>query len=130
MASGRRRTALFALSLPFVACREPAAPPGVAVLYARYCAACHGREGRGDGPVAPVLYPPPPDLTKVVSTVPEVMRAIDGRRPIAAHGAPANPVWGRSFEESLADDPHTLRTAATKTQALAEHVVAFSRRAP
>jgi mono/diheme cytochrome c family protein len=31
--------------------------------FVRYCSACHGVEGRGDGPAAPALRPPPADLT-------------------------------------------------------------------
>jgi putative copper resistance protein D len=34
-----------------------------AELYAQHCAGCHGQHGRGDGPVAQDLQPPPPDLT-------------------------------------------------------------------
>ncbi len=34
-----------------------------AELYARACAQCHGDGGRGDGPLAARLEPPPPDLT-------------------------------------------------------------------
>ena len=30
--------------------------------YAERCAACHGERGRGDGPAAPGLHPPPADL--------------------------------------------------------------------
>jgi putative copper resistance protein D len=33
-----------------------------AALYARDCAACHGRAGAGDGPAARAFSPPPPDL--------------------------------------------------------------------
>jgi mono/diheme cytochrome c family protein len=33
-------------------------------LYARNCLACHGEEGRGDGPAAQYLYPKPRDFTK------------------------------------------------------------------
>jgi mono/diheme cytochrome c family protein len=36
-------------------------------LYLRYCAACHGREGRGDGPVAPALGEKPTDLTQIAA---------------------------------------------------------------
>jgi hypothetical protein len=36
-----------------------ACPP----LYAARCAACHGQSGRGDGPTAASLNPPPRDLT-------------------------------------------------------------------
>jgi mono/diheme cytochrome c family protein len=32
-------------------------------LYGIYCKNCHGAEGRGDGPRAPVFKPPPRDLT-------------------------------------------------------------------
>jgi len=32
-------------------------------LFARACAACHGRNGRGDGPAASDLHPPPRDLS-------------------------------------------------------------------
>jgi putative copper export protein/mono/diheme cytochrome c family protein len=34
-----------------------------AEVYARQCASCHGPHGRGDGPAAKDLRPPPPDLT-------------------------------------------------------------------
>lgn len=33
------------------------------VIYSRICAACHGRDGRGDGPGAAELYPWPRDFT-------------------------------------------------------------------
>jgi mono/diheme cytochrome c family protein len=32
-------------------------------MYKEYCAACHGKEGKGDGPAASALKVPPPDLT-------------------------------------------------------------------
>ncbi len=34
-----------------------------AELFRRQCVACHGAKGAGDGPAAPVLTPPPADLT-------------------------------------------------------------------
>jgi mono/diheme cytochrome c family protein len=33
-------------------------------LYERYCLACHGETGRGDGPAAVYLYPQPRDFTR------------------------------------------------------------------
>ena len=33
-------------------------------LYERLCASCHGRQGRGDGPEADKLQPPPTDFTE------------------------------------------------------------------
>ena len=42
----------------------PAAAGADAVrLYARHCADCHGSKGRGDGPAAGMLSPPPRDFT-------------------------------------------------------------------
>lgn len=37
-------------------------------LYQAQCAACHGTSGRGDGPTAPQLNPPPSDLSFAVNT--------------------------------------------------------------
>jgi mono/diheme cytochrome c family protein len=34
-----------------------------AEIYTKQCAACHGKEGKGDGPAAAALTPRPPDLT-------------------------------------------------------------------
>ena len=39
---------------------EPDAPK---VIFERYCEACHGVEGKGDGPMGQVLIPPAADLT-------------------------------------------------------------------
>ena len=33
--------------------------------FVRYCSACHGAEGRGDGPAASALQSPPADLTRI-----------------------------------------------------------------
>jgi mono/diheme cytochrome c family protein len=41
---------------------RPNALPGERV-YARYCATCHGPDGRGNGPAAPSLIPRPRDFT-------------------------------------------------------------------
>lgn len=36
-------------------------------LFAANCASCHGADGRGDGPLAKTLNPPPTDLTWTLS---------------------------------------------------------------
>ncbi len=41
----------------------PLAQPDAAELYSRNCAPCHGKGGKGDGPAAAALTPPPTDLT-------------------------------------------------------------------
>ncbi|MHC5019286.1 MAG: c-type cytochrome, partial [Planctomycetota bacterium] len=41
----------------------PPPPPDGAALYAEHCAACHGTEGGGDGPLAVSFEPIPRDFT-------------------------------------------------------------------
>jgi mono/diheme cytochrome c family protein len=100
---------------------EPVGSTGEA-LYRRYCASCHGVNGKGDGPVAGALTSPPTDLTRIHTSVPELMQQIDGRRTIRAHGTAAMPVWGYVFEQARKDEPHKGRSALLQVQVLAEHV--------
>jgi mono/diheme cytochrome c family protein len=100
---------------------QPPAASGAA-LDRRYCAACHGLQGRGDGPAAVALSPRPSDLTRLRTAVPDLMRDIDGRRTIRAHGTAEMPVWGEVFEESLIGEPHRRRTALLQMKTLAEYV--------
>jgi mono/diheme cytochrome c family protein len=77
-------------------------------LYLRYCASCHGREGRGDGPVAPSLGEKPVDLTQIAANhggefpLLAVCEAIDGTRTVRAHGVSEMPVWGEAFQSDPA----------------------------
>ena len=85
----------------------PAFSPGDAaageVIYLRYCAACHGRTMKGDGPVASGLKNHPGDLTsltqknKGVFPYDKVAGIIDGRETSRIHGTPDMPVWGEIF---------------------------------
>lgn len=71
----------------------------------RYCSACHGANGRGNGEVAASLWPRPTDLTQLAKknggSFPsaKVKEIIDGRKRIAAHGSSQMPVWGKVFSE-------------------------------
>lgn len=71
--------------------------------FMRYCAACHGDGGRGDGPVASAIAKPVPDLTRIAARrdgkFPRqiIKNAIDGRWQIDAHGTQQMPVWGFEF---------------------------------
>jgi mono/diheme cytochrome c family protein len=115
-----------------LACRPLPLVQGEA-LYHRYCATCHGLAGLGDGPVAESLTPKPADLTRLKEKyggrypLDEVMRAIDGRRTIRAHGTSAMPVWGEVFEAELQEAPHTKRTALLQVQAIAEYIRTLQR---
>ena len=74
-------------------------------LFEFYCASCHGRDGKGRGPVVPVLRTPPPDLSTITrrngGTFPrskvEAFVTGDGVRLTSAHGSKEMPVWGPIF---------------------------------
>ena len=69
----------------------------------RYCAVCHGKAGKGDGPAAPALKSPLPDLTTItqrnkgVFPRKDVEETIAGVNRPAAHGTEAMPMWGETF---------------------------------
>jgi mono/diheme cytochrome c family protein len=72
--------------------------------YQSSCAACHGINGKGDGPVSKELKTPPADLTVLtknnngVFPYDMVYQVIDGRdTSIASHGTREMPVWGYRF---------------------------------
>ena len=72
-------------------------------LYTRFCAACHGDFGRGDGRVGKALAVVVPDLTTLAErqggrvNVEQLMAVIDGRTVVLAHGTRYMPVWGYEF---------------------------------
>jgi mono/diheme cytochrome c family protein len=73
-------------------------------LFQFYCASCHGRDGKGDGPVASALNRRPPDLTSIARRnsgrfpTDRVERFVTGdREPSPAHGSAEMPVWGPIF---------------------------------
>jgi len=84
------------LGVALATAQQPPAPiPGEMVsagrqYFVRYCSACHGMTGHGDGPAAPALRPPPADLTRIAQRrgghfpVAEIAAHIDGRTVAAA----------------------------------------------
>lgn len=94
-------------------------------LYMRFCASCHGIEGRGDGPVAPALAVEVPDLTLIArrrGSFPRdlVARIIDGRHIISAHGTRTMPVWGLAFSRAELDEQDTRIITRKLTDYLAQ----------
>lgn len=71
-----------------------------AATFKTYCAVCHGKEGRGDGPLADSLRYVPADLTRIAKRnrsrfdADKVRQIIDGRRQVRGHGGTDMPVWG------------------------------------
>ena len=89
-------------------------------IYLRYCAACHGRSLKGDGPVAAGLIKRPVDLTALTSrfggTFPydRVAAMIDGRQTSRMHGTPDMPVWGEVFALTSGTDAPTAESAVKR----------------
>jgi mono/diheme cytochrome c family protein len=75
-------------------------------LYHAHCAACHGPEGKGNGPVAAGLKTRPADLTALARNnggkfpTERVQRFISGDDPsLSSHGSREMPVWGPIFHQ-------------------------------
>jgi len=77
-------------------------------VYLHYCGACHGPSGKGDGIAGTFMTRKPADLTTIAKQnkgefpYMKVMRVIDGRDTVRAHGDPDMPVWGEVFAENPA----------------------------
>jgi mono/diheme cytochrome c family protein len=91
-----------------LAAQEPGLPPVYVppgkLLYKDHCAACHGSNGKGHGPVAASLREPPSDLTTLAERhggkFPEeyVTTVLRFGLGFSAHGSSEMPVWGPIFE--------------------------------
>jgi mono/diheme cytochrome c family protein len=84
-----------------------------AEMFNSYCAACHGKEGRGDGPAASEFKTPPSNLTvlsaKNNGKFPDlqVVSVLQyGPNTTKAHGTKDMPVWGTVFR-SIGDQAQT-----------------------
>jgi len=81
------------------------------VVYQLYCATCHGKGGKGDGPAAASLTTPPADLTTIAKRnggtfpVERVTASIDGRIEVVGHMELAMPPWGQLFAHEFKDFP-------------------------
>jgi mono/diheme cytochrome c family protein len=99
-----------------------------AELFERYCAACHGETGVGDGPVAASLVKVVPDLTRLSERAGGefpallVLETIDGRSPVLAHGTRRMPVWGLEFWIEEGGDISAEGRARAMIARLIEHL--------
>lgn len=72
-------------------------------MYKQYCATCHGTDGRGNGPLAPLLKTPPPDLTMLAKRhlgkfpYEYVANILEFGPGVSAHGSSDMPAWGPLF---------------------------------
>ncbi|MCA3572317.1 MAG: cytochrome c [Aestuariivirga sp.] len=74
--------------------------------YRMHCAACHGLDGRGDGPIGQILKTPAPNLAMITERnggkfpVQKIYDIIEGSSVIAAHGTRDMPLWGDRYREA------------------------------
>lgn len=85
------------------------------------CASCHGKQGKGDGPVAKFLNVEVPDLTTLAQRNDgqfpflKVFHIIDGRQTVRAHGDAMMPVWGTVYRYEAGGDEQPINRMATET---------------
>lgn len=114
-------------------------------LFNTYCAVCHGKDGKGNGPAAAALKAPPSDLTTLsqrhggkfptdyVSSVLEY-----GVENAKAHGTKDMPIWGpllgpsgslrKSQERPLAEEREADAMVAARIRSLTEHIESLQRK--
>jgi len=109
------------------------AGPLGAELYETYCAACHGTDAKGSGPVAEVLKIEPSDLTQLGRRFgmpldrDRVAKYIDGRMSVLAHGPRDMPVWGNQLTDELIGQPATEDTKRRTIDAIVDYLVSIQR---
>ena len=72
-------------------------------MYKAYCAACHGLDGKGNGPAAPAMKVMPTDLTKLAANhdgkfpAKDVEDVLRFGSALPSHGSADMPTWGMTF---------------------------------
>jgi mono/diheme cytochrome c family protein len=95
-------------------------------LYFNHCAACHGEQAEGTGPVAASMRVTMPNLRTLAQrnggVFPEdaVAAYIDGRNVKAAHGDRQMPIWGDVFRGS--DQGTANRTVRRRIAAIVDFI--------
>jgi mono/diheme cytochrome c family protein len=88
-----------------VAAQEPIDLRVGQMEYMEKCAACHGADATGDGPLSTTLMTKPTNLKSLRKThndrfpLGRVYSIIDGREIVAGHGTQDMPIWGWAFSQ-------------------------------
>ena len=78
-------------------------------LFRAHCAACHGSNAKGSGPMASALKAKAPDLTVLAMNnggqfpSARVRKTITGEDVLASHGSREMPIWGPIFHQIESD---------------------------
>lgn len=72
-------------------------------MFNSYCAVCHGKDAKGNGPAASAMKTPPTDLTTLAQKdggkypAAHVAAVIRGQASTPSHGSQDMPIWGPLF---------------------------------
>ena len=96
-----------AAMLTLVTGAASATEPSGKADFQHYCASCHGKDAKGNGPFMTLvpMTPPPSDLTLLASEhggkfpFDEVVNVIDGREAIPSHERIQMPFWGVTLQK-------------------------------
>jgi len=71
-------------------------------IYEKYCMACHGPQGKGDGPAGKMLKPPPADFTSATSK----KKSEANLREVVENGKPGTAMvpWKSQLSETEVSD--------------------------
>jgi mono/diheme cytochrome c family protein len=101
-------------------------------LYLNHCAACHGDDGEGTGPVAASMRVTVPNLRTLAERnggpypADAVAAYVDGRTEKAAHGDRQMPIWGDVFKG--ADQDASERTVQRRIAAVVDFIATLQYR--
>jgi mono/diheme cytochrome c family protein len=72
-------------------------------MFDSYCAVCHAKDAKGNGPAASAMKTPPTDLTQLAKNnggkypAAHVAAVLKGQALSASHGSQDMPIWGGLF---------------------------------
>ena len=101
---------------------EPApytSPGSGSEMYTAYCASCHGKDAKGNGPAAPALKLAPSDLTTLAKRnggkypAARVESILRGKESLVSHGDQEMPVWGPVFRAMTSNPDATVTLRIT-----------------
>ena len=104
-------------------------------LYNLHCAACHGQDGRGGGPIASALKTPPSDLTQLSSAnegvfpTERMIGLIHGTEALPEHGG-TMPVFGYFFKGPKQEVPISGQPSVTTSTHVAALITWLERLQP
>jgi len=105
-----------------------------AELFRKFCASCHGVDGRGAGPVASSLKSKVADLTQIAGRSggkfprDRVRQVIDGQSLEHVHGPRDMPVWGWEFYYYRGEDEARRKRVAELIERLVDYLAGMQQK--